>query len=87
MTASDIIKGVKLVKKVGDIQSPPAAMLHPIIKPWPFRGWGLDFIGQIHPSSSKGHRFVVVATDYFTKWSEAVPLKNMTHTEVIQFIT
>ena len=49
--------------------------------------WGLDFIGQIHPSSSKGHRFVLVATDYFTKWSEAVPLKNMTHTEVIQFIT
>jgi hypothetical protein len=22
----------------------PAATLHPIIKPWPFRGWGLDFI-------------------------------------------
>ena len=61
-------------------------MLHHIIKPWPFRGWGLDFIGEIHPSS-KGHRFVLVATDYFTKWSEAMPLKNMTHTEVIQFIT
>nr|AAX95392.1 Reverse transcriptase (RNA-dependent DNA polymerase), putative [Oryza sativa Japonica Group] len=26
-------------------------------------------------------RFVLVATDYFTKWAEAVPLKNMTHTE------
>ena len=74
-------------QKFGDVQLAPAAMLHPIIKPWPFRGWGLDFIGQIHPSSSKGHRFVLVATDYFTKWSEAVPLKNMTHTEVIQFIT
>ena len=65
----------------------PAALLHPIIKPWPFRGWGLDFIGQINPSSSKGHRFVLVATDYFTKWTEAVPLKNMTHQEVIEFIT
>ena len=30
---------------------------------------------------------MLVATDYFTKWSEAVPLKNMTHVEVIQFIT
>jgi transposase InsO family protein len=29
----------------------------------------------------------LVATDYFTKWSEAVPLKNMTHKEVIEFIT
>ena len=56
------------------------------IKLWPFRGWGLDFIGQINPPSSKG-RFVLVATDYFTKWTEAVPLKNMTHKEVIEFIT
>ena len=61
--------------------------MHSIIKPWPFRGWGLDFIGQINPPSSKGHRFVLVATDYFTKWTEAVPLKNMTHKEVIEFIT
>jgi hypothetical protein len=30
---------------------------------------------------------VIVATDYFTKWTEAIPLKNMTHKEVIGFIT
>jgi hypothetical protein len=65
----------------------PAATLHPTIKPWSFRGWGLDFIGQIHPSSSKGHRFMLAAMDYFTKWTEAVPSKNMTHKEVIEFIT
>jgi hypothetical protein len=47
----------------------------------------LDFIGQIHPPSSKGHCFVLVATDYFTKWTEAIPLKNMTHKEIIEFIT
>jgi transposase InsO family protein len=47
---------------------------------------GLDFIGQIHPPSFKGHRLVLVATDYFTKWIEAVPLKNMTHREIIEFI-
>jgi hypothetical protein len=29
--------------------------VHPIIKTWPFIGWGLDFVGEIHPSSSKGH--------------------------------
>ena len=47
----------------------------------------MDFIGQINPPSSKGHHFVLVATDYFTKWTETVPLKNMTHKEVIEFIT
>ena len=61
-------------------------VIYPIIKPWPFRGWGLDFIGQINPPFSKEHRFVLVATDYFTKWTETVPLKNMTHREVIEFI-
>ena len=80
-------KGCEECRRFGDIQLVPAAMLHPIIKPWPFRGWGLNFIGQINPSSSKGHCFVLVAMDYFTKWTEIVPLKNMTHREVIEFIT
>ena len=48
---------------------------------------GLDFIGQINHSSSKEHRFVLVAMDYFTKWTKIVTLKNMTHREVIEFIT
>ena len=30
---------------------------------------------------------MLVATDYFTKWTETVPLKNMTHKDVIEFIT
>jgi hypothetical protein len=80
-------KGCEECQKVGNIQMVPIATLHPIIKPWPFRDWGLDFIGQIHHSSSKGHRFMLVATDYFTKRTEVVPLKNMTHKEVIEFIT
>jgi hypothetical protein len=41
----------------------------------------------IHSSSSKGHRFVLVAIDYFTKWTKVVALKNMTHMKVIEFIT
>jgi hypothetical protein len=80
-------KGCEECQKHGDVQLVPTALMHPIIKPWPFRGWGLDFVGKIHPSSSKGHCFVIVATDYFTKWTEAIPLKNMTHREVIEFIT
>jgi hypothetical protein len=66
----------------------PAVWEHsnPIINPWPFRGWGLDFIGEIKLSLSKGHRFVLVASDYFMKWTEVVPLKNMTHKEVIIFV-
>jgi hypothetical protein len=71
----------------GNIQLVPTAMIHPILKPWLFRGWRLNFIGQIHPPSLKRHRFVLVATDYLTKWTEVVPHKNMTLKDVIEFIT
>jgi hypothetical protein len=74
------------VPEVCDIKIALANELHPIVKSWPFRGWGLDFIGEIRPSLSKGHHFVLVATDYFMKWTEAVPLCNMTHREVISFV-
>jgi hypothetical protein len=30
---------------------------------------------------------MLVTMDYFTKWTEAVPLKNMMHREVIHFIS
>jgi hypothetical protein len=60
--------------------------MNPIIKPWPFRGWGIDLIGQIHPLSSKGHKFIVVAMDYFTKWVEAISLKTVTSQNMIDFV-
>ena len=46
----------------------------------------MDLIGMIHPASSKGHNFILVAIDYFTKWVEVVPLKKAEHKDVIQFI-
>jgi hypothetical protein len=79
-------KGCESCQKFRDVQLAPVAMLHPIIKLWLFHGWPLDFVGQIHPASSKGHLFVSVATDYFTRWTEAVPLKNIMHREVIHFL-
>jgi hypothetical protein len=35
--------------------------MNPMIKPWLFRGWEIDLIGQIYPPSSKGHKSVLVA--------------------------
>jgi hypothetical protein len=44
-------KGSESCQKFKDVQLTPTAMLHPVIKPWPFHKWALDFVGQIHPSS------------------------------------
>jgi len=60
-------KGCQDSQHFGNVQKSPASTMNPIIKPWPFWGWGIDLIGQIFPPSSKGHKFILVATDYFTK--------------------
>jgi len=60
--------------------------MHPIIKPWPFRGWAIDLIGRIYPPSSKGHKFILVTTNYFTKWVEAIPLKKVMSANMIDFV-
>jgi hypothetical protein len=43
-------------------------------------------IGQINPPASKGHKFVLLAIDYFTKWVEAVPLKKVTSENMVEFV-
>jgi hypothetical protein len=78
--------GHEACQRFRNIQLAPADVMNSIVKPWQFRGCGLDLISEIHLGSSKGHRFILVATDYFTKWTEAVPLRNMTHQEVISFV-
>jgi hypothetical protein len=60
--------------------------MNPIIKLWPFRGWGMDMIGKINPPSSRGHQFILAITDYFTKWVEAVPMKLVASKDVINFV-
>ena len=60
--------------------------LHLIVKPWPLREWAMVLIGKINLALSKGHNFILVAIDYFTKWEEEVPLKKVEQKDVIQFI-
>eukprot|EP00253_Pinus_taeda_P016414 PITA_16414 len=48
--------------------------------------WGLDFIGEIHLASSGQHRWILTATDYFTKWIEAIPTRQETDAVIISFL-
>jgi transposase InsO family protein len=52
----------------------------------PFQQWGLDFIGEVHPSSSAQHRWILTTTNYFTKWIEFVPTRQATDSVIIQFL-
>ncbi|KAH9289572.1 hypothetical protein KI387_033689, partial [Taxus chinensis] len=52
----------------------------------PFKQWGMDFIGDISDLSSAGHKWILIATDYFTKLLEAIPTKKATHQVVMDFM-
>ncbi|TYK02888.1 uncharacterized protein E5676_scaffold968G00270 [Cucumis melo var. makuwa] len=64
----------------------PLEPLHPTMASWPFEAWGLDLVGPITPKSSAGHFYILAATDYFSKWTEAIPLREAKKENVANFI-
>ena len=70
----------------GNLIHAPGRELIPSVTYWPFQQWAFDLVGKIHPSSSSGHKFIITATEYFTKWVEAVPLSAATGKHVALFI-
>ncbi|KAL0287355.1 UNVERIFIED_CONTAM: hypothetical protein Scaly_2767100 [Sesamum calycinum] len=66
------------------IHQPPES-LHPTVASWPFNAWGLDVVGPL-TKSSRGHLYILTAIDYFSKWVEAVPLKELKKEKVADFI-
>lgn len=56
------------------------APLHPIVTIDPFSKWGTDYM-TCNPRSTKGHGYIIIGVDYFTKWFEVMPtLSEDSHT-------
>jgi hypothetical protein len=86
---ADVCRGIRACikcQKFSGKQQLKSLPLKPIVSPTPFQQWGLDFIGEIHPPSSGQHRWILTATDYFTKWIEAVPTRSASHKVIISFL-
>ena len=62
----------------------PRRILNPLSSPWPFAQWGLDIVGPF-PKAVGNKRYLLVGTDYFTKWVEAEPLANIRDVDVKRF--
>ena len=52
----------------------------------PFQQWVIDIVGPINPSSSLQHKYIIIATNYFTRWSEAKPLRVVNTIQVLHFL-
>jgi len=55
------------------------------IRPEPFAHIGLDIVGPL-PITLQGHRYIIVAVDFFTKWIEAEVLKEANAQNIAEFI-
>jgi len=38
---------------------------------------GSNVIGLLKPASSRGHMFILATTDYFSKWAEAISIREV----------
>jgi hypothetical protein len=52
----------------------------------PFAQWGLGCDWSNKSKVSKGHAYIITATDYFTKWKEVVALRNVDSEQLIHFL-
>ena len=84
-------EALKYVKKCDQCQRfvsnihQPSGILNPLSSPWPFAQWGLDIVGPF-PKAAGNKRYLLVGTDYSTKWVEAEPLANIRDVDAKKFI-
>eukprot|EP00253_Pinus_taeda_P002875 PITA_02875 len=59
--------------------------LQPQVTLEPFEKWHMDFVGPINPPSRQ-RSYIIVCTDYLTKWAETKAIKATTEEKVAKFL-
>jgi len=83
--AEKYVQGCDSCQRMGRPTAADQIPLQAQVQIEPFEKWGLDFVGPISPMSRK-KRYILVCTDYVTKWVEAKALLRATEKSVIEFI-
>ena len=80
-----LVKTCHACQVLGDVIHTHPNVLQDMTTPWPFNIWRLDLIRPINPPSNS-NIWILTATEYFTKWVEAIPLKKATGAALANFI-
>ena len=63
----------------------PFVTLNPITRPWPFAQWRMDIVGPL-PTATIQKKFLLVVTDYFSKWIGAKAYASIKDKDFMKFI-
>ncbi|KAK1421773.1 hypothetical protein QVD17_24388 [Tagetes erecta] len=82
--AHDLVRSCDACQRTGNISSKNEMPQNPIQVVEVFDVWGIDFMGPF--PSSRGHRYILVAIDYVSKWVEAQALTTNDARVVVAFL-
>jgi hypothetical protein len=82
---ADFVKSCHTCQLQANLIHTHPTSLQNMATPRPFHTWGLDLIGPINPPSS-GYIWILVTTEYFSKWVEVIPLCKATGAAMANFI-
>ena len=80
-----MLGNAKKCQKHAPIPHMPVETLNSVTSPWPFAQWGMDIVGPL-PTAAAQKKFLLVATDYFSKWVEAEAYASIKDKNVKRFV-
>ena len=83
--ATTYVKKCDKCQRHAPILHVPFETLKPISNPWPFAQWEMDIVGPL-PITAAQKKFLLVATDNFSKWVKVEAYANIKDKYVTKFV-
>ena len=81
----EYIKSCANCQKTNASNKAPAATLNPIPVKDLFHRWGIDLVGPLE-ETPRGNKYLIVATEYLSKWAEAKAIPDKSAAGVHDFL-
>ena len=83
--AQEYVKNCDLCQRFAPNIHQPRGVLNPLSSPWPFTQWDLNIVRPF-PKVAENKRWLLVSTNYFTKWVKVEPLANIRDVDAKRFV-
>jgi len=70
----ELVNCCSLCDRVNTTFNATAKQLNPLPLLWLFYRWGVDLAGPLNPTSSAGHKYVMVTIEHFMKFVDVTPI-------------